>query len=277
MEGVFDDLKKDPNTLPIRAIPGSAESAMRRRLTGDKIIAPQDPAYFLMRLILGAVAVRDAQPHGEQYIPLSRGVLSQGISDFHELIGPLRECQKTGTELASANRHAEARRKIGLPTDHEGIEKLKERCENQCAEVAVGFDKLVDNLASGIAGERAAEKAEEEVRLLEEKKRHLEKKLQSMAITPIYTSKVCKTLHDTAFTAWVQHLPPSNELTEEHLSVFQWICEWITAVDELTDKFAATAGYYAAFYTKFHSTLPLLPTPEKFAARYPEIATGLER
>ena len=122
-----------------------------------------------------------------------------------------------------------------------------------------------------------AEKAAEEARLLEEKIRHLEEKLQSMTKTPVYTSRVCHVLHDAAFTAWAKQTPQSNELTEEHLSVFQRICEWITTVDKLTDKFADTAGYYAAFCEEFRDRLPQLPAPEEFAARYPEIATGLER
>lgn len=277
MEGVFADLREDPGTLRITDMYDYLAPALRKRLRDDEVIYPQSPKNFLVRLALGVVAVRSPENDDLLYTPLSNELLGHSLSELYELVGPFRQYQETATKLASADKNAKQRGEMGMPTNHEGIQELRARCEEQRRDVTSGFDKLVDNLASGVAKERVAQKEAEEARLLEKKIRDLKKKLQSMTKTPAYASRVCHVLHGVAFTAWAKQTPQSNELAEEHLSVFQHICEWIVAVDKLTDDFASTTGYYTTFYEEFCGTLPQLPTPEKFAEDYPEIATGLER
>ncbi|MDO5344090.1 MAG: hypothetical protein Q4F02_04260 [Candidatus Saccharibacteria bacterium] len=260
MEGVFADLRKDSGTLCVTDMPHYLQSALHTQLRDHEILAPQNPRDFLIRLALGVVAVRSPENDDLLYTPLSNELLGHSLSNLHELLEPLRQCQKTAEELAAANKFANQRSSMSLPTNQEGIDRLARFYKEQCDGVAAKFNEFAGNLASGVAKEITANRA-----------RLLEKALKRIAITPTYTLDTFSALHNTAFTACLQEM---NKLTEDDIND---IWGWIKKAYAATDEFAETTNYYRAFYEEFRGRLPQLPTPEKFAKDYPEIATGLER
>lgn len=260
MEGVFADLKQDRDTLRITNMPFPLRDALRDQFRDHLLLAPKSPYDFLARLALGAVEVSSPENSHLSYVPLSTELLSRSLSEFRDLIEPVRKWQNTEGELEVANNNARQRRVMGLPTDRRGIDNLIRFCQTQHNEVTAAFNELLGNLESGVAKEIAADKV-----------RRLEATLSKIAVTPTYMLNTFSALHDTAFKACLQEM---DKLTEDDI---EDIWRWIEKAYAVTDQFAETTNYYRAFYEEFRGTLPQLPTPEEFATRYPEIATGLER